>query len=434
MAADSVNRSEMVNHRVGEGSYYDVDVDVIELYVKCHASPSNSLVQSSVFNTYIGKVLEYWTIFRSNLEKGMIKYEEKVDRSYYIDYYGTTCAQKPWYPTEKKDDGISVSKYIETHIDKYEQKLMEMIDTVSAKFKESTIFDIVDVLALFIYVAELACLIPNPAIEGLSRSDLEYVTGDKEVRNIFLLTNYSGHFGFNAYLFAFVNNLHLIGIPSDVSSYDRVTTCPTPFISHDLRHIQNQGGLSHYDLSDHSYEEWLIGITGSHPPLEYRKHIDTIYYRILNDLSLDKLHRHALLLSLWIRIHEGYNNDFVDIDNDNYMLGCIATVVDTDIDSLLKDEFKSFAPFVTDKFNLDLTIRLYEHLIHNYIRDVLLSKAIDMDYDEEGFKEIEEMIRGSFTVLRNDISSNSYTLRSLYLLTMVHFYNYTLSSIFGIRL
>jgi hypothetical protein len=48
------------NHRIGENSSFDVDMDLIEMFVKCKQNPDNIVAQTAVVTYYISQAYNYW--------------------------------------------------------------------------------------------------------------------------------------------------------------------------------------------------------------------------------------------------------------------------------------------------------------------------------------------------------------------------------------
>lgn len=49
-----------MNHRLGNNSALDTDMDLIETFIKCHQQPDNELIQKAVFDYYKSQALIYW--------------------------------------------------------------------------------------------------------------------------------------------------------------------------------------------------------------------------------------------------------------------------------------------------------------------------------------------------------------------------------------
>ena len=103
-----------------------------------------------------------------------------------------------------------------------------------------------------------------------------------------LLFNDTGHFALNTYMYAFYNDIHILGIPMNYTDYDAVEEgCPGRFVEHDILHI--------FEMSVKEFS--MPGTKGS----DYFK---TVYQTILTDSEIDREEKETLIFALWLHIHE----------------------------------------------------------------------------------------------------------------------------------
>ena len=49
-----------LKHRIGENSTFDIDMDLMEMYINCAKEPENVIAQTAVVMYYISQALNYW--------------------------------------------------------------------------------------------------------------------------------------------------------------------------------------------------------------------------------------------------------------------------------------------------------------------------------------------------------------------------------------
>ena len=261
------------------------------------------------------------------------------------------------YNTEnsKYDNIIDRLKYIKDNLKHYDEIFREQYNLLEQNGK----MNIKEITKLFIFIARLNCFQIN-VFEGsyinynIYNNNLteeeKFFTNDN-MNNLlkklddktFLLTNTSGFFGYNTFLYAFFSGISLIGVPNKVQSFDDVKGCPIIFMNHDYWHNFSQsGGLLNLYKGD----------------IKNMKHI---YYSIINDNELTKKEKELYILMLWLRIHEAISNDFIDyklnIDGIcRYIYGLFSEAnLKVVIQSFTK-MYKSFEKLVIDDNNIEYVI------------------------------------------------------------------------------
>lgn len=159
-------------------------------------------------------------------------------------------------------------------------------------------YDFESILNIFEFIGNLFCL---KTYISLYNDDYRYGFGI----NPFLLTNTTGWFYFNTYMYAFVEGITLLGLPAGNLEYDGSSGCPIAFLDHDLEHtdtIINKYMKPENVRSDNDYLN------------EKGINIRNIYYTILSDDSLTQEEKEVCILMMWYSIHEAdssvvYNNE-----------------------------------------------------------------------------------------------------------------------------
>lgn len=107
----------------------------------------------------------------------------------------------------------------------------------------------------------------------------------QKYKNVYLLVNGTGEFDVRDYMYAYANDVHLIGVPVCASVADNVILSPVAFVGHDLIHLKRQESF------------------GVH------SHFKPIIVDLYNQIMLSE-QRDYLVTVLWIVMHEATaNND-----------------------------------------------------------------------------------------------------------------------------
>jgi hypothetical protein len=150
---------------------------------------------------------------------------------------------------------------------------------------EAKIVDIDVIISAFETLAELVCYIYASDYE-------EFNLNYPKDPNMYPLVNDSGQHSYNSYLYGLINNVILIGIPSDNSPYDdrlleEDETCPFLFYNHDLFH------------------SYTMKVRGIFEP-DNMNDIKRVYYNILLNNNLTRIEKELGIFALWFLIHEKY--------------------------------------------------------------------------------------------------------------------------------
>ena len=137
---------------------------------------------------------------------------------------------------------------------------------------------------------------------------------------IFPLTNETGWFSYNSYMYALSRGLHIVGFPSGISTYDGNYGCPVPFMVHDLGHVDAMLTMIFYN------KKMPNSIL---PPFEFEKGIKfyeipgtdelACYYDTIMRGNYTRHMKEILIFTLWAIIHESFvtSLDFANLDLKN---------------------------------------------------------------------------------------------------------------------
>jgi hypothetical protein len=233
---------------IGNGSSFDLDMSIVINMVKFHNGFANEDTIFALKSYYQSSLYSYWGVFKDfliNIDVDNIKYRN-----------------------------LNL-KNLNNFIDNFE-KYQEVFDNLmKSTFMQSSNESFLENLQkTFTFITKCFCL---------------YLDDDEETKdllngyiwkpNYYPLPNGEGLFGLNTYLYAYFNNIYIIGVPNRIQNFDAVkNACPARFSIHDIDHSNNILPID---------EEYKL-----------------IYNKIINldnDLTLEK-EIHCLIM--WVIIHE----------------------------------------------------------------------------------------------------------------------------------
>jgi len=246
---------------IRNGSSFDNDMYFSEICVD-YFNRGNESDVSAFYHFYIGMAQKYYgefeTLYNSEDPREYIKTNMKVYvKIKYIEYVV-----------------MNISEFKEKNtLEQVKLKFQEKILSVEVAYKEKNdklgryIFDV------FYFLSQMLCFRQiDPDEDNKSLKDIDV--------NIGIIANSTGWFAINSYLFAYINGVHLVGVPTLLSKFDGRTGCSRVFLEHDVSHIKEIiDGSEEYDITRQLYESIMLG--------EYNKQIKEI-----------------LLFCLWFQLHE----------------------------------------------------------------------------------------------------------------------------------
>lgn len=178
--------------------------------------------------------------------------------------------------------------------------IMSAIDYIKEKYTFNRKISIVLIMQIFIYISKLMCLEPVDHIESLEdiydENDLD--TSHSIVNKLAPLVNETGSFTFNTFLYAYINDIILVGFPNKISTADGQHLCPYSFYTHDLDHVKDMYN-SHLFLEETRNTYWKIIFIN-----EKHKYLGTTLegHKVLDLTQIKEI----FLFVLWYQIHEDY--------------------------------------------------------------------------------------------------------------------------------
>lgn len=344
-----------MTHYIGENSTFDIDMELIEMFVNCYKE-GTEIQHEAVYFYYLSQALHYW----STLDK-FINENEWYNEVYDEEIYGTdeiitslkerrkkraqlysintdnmleSIAQKEYpipnnnlfqkkYTLEEYDIANSLYtrfKYIQNYFENYEEIFNQRLKLYKDNFERTKKYSYNDTYNLFMMIAELRCgnfNISNPFYGGSNDN--------------FLLTNRTGFFNINSYMYAIINGVVILGLPVNISSYDDKIGCPKVFFEHDEIHAQDL----QLDIDNDAI----------------------IYYTILNDNNLNKEEKEELIFAMWFNMHEISSDSYIYVQD--YMENVEDDPGLTDYRYPSESEIEVFLPHTTKTPN---------EIIHNYFQ------------------------------------------------------------------
>lgn len=265
-----------VDYRLGSNAY-DQDFDFVESYVSWYNGSASLDEKKSVQAGYISF---------------LYKYKDKLGK--YIDSLDADKLMRTGsYLYSNKMDTVKevADKLARERLDKYKKDIFTLVDEIIGKIEKK--FSIKKVQRAFLMISNGFCLFTK-----VDRHP-EYYTGERNqdfIRfgsNYCYLTNDTGLFGFNTWLYSALNEVNLVGVPSNsYTSYDFKGGCPTTFIVHDYFH----GARLDPD-------SMVYGATTERTKPRFRL-AASIYKQIHLDPEATLLQKELLICVLWVFLHE----------------------------------------------------------------------------------------------------------------------------------
>lgn len=183
---------------------------------------------------------------------------------------------------KKCSESLEIQKYFNKKMNKIHDFHLHMVTTKNFENKNLLV---IGFLKLFAKMSNWLC-----DGEKLFRAEKKII----KTGNLYPIANNTGHFGYNSYLYSFINGIHLVGVPSGISDYDGTSGCSNVFLEHDFIHTFSvmNGNKS------------------------WKKDIPKIYESIFDSiLSLEI--KKICLFTLFFYVHEVYQNTY-PFDNDKF--------------------------------------------------------------------------------------------------------------------
>jgi hypothetical protein len=320
---------------IGQGSAFDGDMDFTEKIIN-YVEVGKVDDIDAVYFYYRSSIASYW-----------VKLEEIFDTDIYVRENFATIV--PEYPENyKKQEAVNlnlkrifedIKKKIQPKKDFYKEILDKKINDLQLNYEilrnniteKGRFYLIRQVFNIFYYLSNLSCGI-SPAKElmesnrlyidglGMERSvDLDNDINMKQIY-IFPLTNETGWFSYNSYMYALSRGLHIVGFPSGISTYDGTYGCPVNFMIHDITHIRF---MVDNIINKKVYEELMNRIKMSERivrPLEFEKEIKfyelpwtyklSRYYDSIMKGNYTRSLKEILIFTLWGILHENFLSSF----------------------------------------------------------------------------------------------------------------------------
>lgn len=402
-----------LNHRIGHGSAYDLDMDLIESFVKITKNPNDKALSLELNQYYLSRATHYFNVLKTYLydpeilkSEGIsfneeswvynILYERNRRRTHLYHVYPPFSVNIYESESENKmGESLSMEDYLETlypigdyvtptelklgkklskkelryytayypemrrkyiidYFDEYELEYQRLVEDI----RNTTFFDPKKIFELFYYIGKLNCLYhrdkPKP----------DYNEND----HYFCMVNDNGIFALNTWLYAHFENVQLVGFTSKRSYFDGIEGCSIDMTDHDTSHII-------LDIGKNSEE----------------KNIEAkyIYYQILNH-PLTTLQKELYILVLWIMVHEDMKLRSLIPQKINPIISDFINMFTIDVGLIsLQDEFTKFAFLYT------------EELIQSFLAlDIILSNSeITEAIQKKEFTSFEYMLLGVYYVL-----------------------------------
>lgn len=300
----------LANHRIGNNSSYDGDMDIIESFVKFTKDKHNVLLSAELCSYYISRALFYWQQLEEYIESGQ------------------------WRNLNNKR--IKGGQTILNNLQLYKNEFLDMINSLENTFDNEKIINI------FIYIGNLSCLfeIDEPTDQYELIKNLKNFKKD----HIFPLVNGNGNFSLNTWLYSFFEGIHLVGFTSGTANFDGYQGCSLELFNHDLGHTYYGTTLHDPDVREDFYV------------------VKNIYYNIINSSFLSKEEKELYILVLWVAIHEVEYGLKFSISVQESIIKFIEWTVLSSAHLIVMKEFLKFSHILLHKSNVDNALYYIESL------------------------------------------------------------------------
>src|SRR3990167_1495667 len=358
-----------VNYRLGSNAY-DQDFDFVETYVQF---ANGTITEDGLKSLRLGYVSSLYK-YKDKIVQFINNYPYEVPRWMTYDYatykapkeynedlrreMGITSESSFDKVTEFMDRAIGYSEYVKNVIvTKYLNDNMVIISDEIRAIEENFVIERVQRLTL--YMSSLFCLNQHP----------EKMLEETNYLGKFYcyLTNDTGLFGFNTWLYAYCNDVHIVGVPSQNMSYDfNFNECPLNFQFHDLQHI----GEIEKTIKD-------------------KENVSKLYHKIIEDTETTLLQKELLITSLWLQVHEVIFNTgtILDFFHDSKIIESFIPYANKSID--LHGEYSRFRSLILEPRLLSL----FEHEIVNVADAAQQAWIISTDIVKPSYCNLNEYSR-----------------------------------------
>jgi hypothetical protein len=370
--AASVTSEDFI-HRIGPKSTYDIDMDFIEDLVRAFRYPYNEIYQYTLYSYYIYKANSYFT----TVEEYIISDQPEKDLktgifSLYIYKYNTKTSLEIENHFKEIRDNFKTS---------ITQRFNELMSNTETNYLTTKVVNPVDFMEIFYFISLIFCMASLNKILKSNYID-DFINKNyilmKNIHKMYPLTNNTGIFDINCYMYALFSGVYLIGVPNKATYADGVFGCPVFFLEHDIIHTSGEL-LRDKDDDIENFRKLYVAILSEETFTQEEKelHILIMWY-IIHETTVNFSIYNFFYNSF---IKKKYNYNDIDIKLEDYP--ALELIND------LFTEFERFSKFTLKDSNI--TLFLYKNKIEMNI-DITKKYGLDIsEYNEEDFSKILEL-------------------------------------------
>lgn len=324
---------------------YDADMDVVKDYVDSvrieDTDPMYRLLKSTVHTYLITRLESYWRelhdyLFTSAVEDDLVRYTTIFNK------YRET-------PLEAQSLLATIRKIYSDALPQFQallQKFNTKFNKPASDEYDPCYIDMKLVWRIFHFIGQMFCLNEKSTLD-----EVHFYRGRE-----FPLANKVGHFGFNTWLYAYFNDILLVGIPVYIQQFDLDTDCVGGFMDHDQEHNRTIDG------HDNIQEQWKV-----------------IWRLILSTSTLSHYEKQLAIMHMWCMAHEFYGDAPIIVkftSHPRIFIRAILFRLFAPLIVKLGDEYQRLRGVILSKF--DSLDRLQQFFAHNapYII-VILQELLD---------------------------------------------------------
>ena len=274
-----------------QNSDYDNDMEVVNLFVEAFNNPKDEETQEVVHNYLVTNLQRSWRKLKHYLQRESGAAQDLRERREVFQHADGDRRRRTIAPASTILKKLEADESLfRAHLDNLNQKFMSAVIDNGKGMRAMTAYRLTREMThawhLFEYIGEMFCLGENAKINPLpeKEEDEDYSYSTKFYERDIPLTNDVGHFGLNASLYGYFEDVYLVGIPIKPQYFDLITRCPGDFMHHDYDH--NLALRGHRAGFKNEWKEAYYRIFSTTPPL------------------FKPLEQELVVMHMWCIIHE----------------------------------------------------------------------------------------------------------------------------------
>lgn len=294
---------------IGENSTFDKGSEIVELFVRWNKNRYDRFNGSALLAWYSSMIAIYLTKTKEML-----------------------------FNPKNIYTNLELLTYYRQNFQSFEDEILLDLRQITLNFEMTGTFNTTDISNIFHKIYDITCFDKNIFIKYPMLNEQE-----------FPLTNVTGFFYYNTFLYALLNDIILLGFPAlhtPVHSGEKL--CPKQFVIHDMGH---SAGFDFFDLA-------------------LKKDLTKTYHLILTE-GRSKKEKEMCIFSLWLCLHELFFLSIITRDDRLYLTCNMEKYINYLKNNIYDNsiyEFKTDQPYIwkqIKKYSLLFNEEKYSYLFIN---------------------------------------------------------------------